>query len=353
MVRRIAILLCTVWACVAASAAQAGPTLVFDANTGNVLHAEQALAPWFPASLTKLMTAYLVFGAIRDGRLNPGTKMICSAEAHSQPPSKLGLPIGGTISVDLALKLLIVKSANDIAVMFAEAVSGSVEDFVAEMNATALKLGMTGTHFVNPHGLPGPGQVTTARDIGLLARALLRDFPEHAGLFSLERVKVGKSTLRSHNKLLGQFAGADGMKTGYICASGYNVVASATRGERRVIAVVLGGRSGKERNDTASDLLQRGFEEAWWKSILPKKLEDLSPSQEYGLRPEHMGPVVCKQRYRNGTDAYAVDARLYARSEARTISQGDTVAASASGTIPLIAAGPKAKAPIPTLRPEP
>ena len=351
--RQFAVLIFALWASLVANAANAGPALVFDAGSGRVLHSEKAMAPWFPASLTKLMTAYVAFGAVRDGRIDLKGKIVASKRARAQPPSKLGLPIGGKISVELALKALIVMSANDVAVMLAEAVSGSVEKFVSEMNATALELGMNGTYFVNPHGLPDPGQVTTARDIGLLSRALIRDFPEYGALFGLQRIKIGKRSVRSHNRLLGKFGGADGMKTGYICASGYNVVASATRGERRVIAIVLGATSGKVRNDKASALLEQGFSDAGGKGIVPKKLEDLSPAQEYGLLPEHMGPAVCRRRY-GKSEPYAVDAKLRAREEAKKVSKIAELSklAAASSVIPLIGTGQATKVPVPTLRPE-
>ena len=352
--RRTATLFFTLWAMLAVGAADAGPVLLFDAKTGNVLYAREAMAPWAPASLTKLMTAYVTFRAIRDERLKEDQRIPCSAEAHAQPPSKLGLPTGATIDVKTALKALIVMSANDVAVMLAEAVSGSVEKFVAEMNAIALELGMTGTYFTNPHGLPAAHQMTTARDIGLLTRALIRDFPEYDGLFGLESIKIGKRTVRSHNKMLGQFNGADGMKTGYICASGYNLVASATRGKRRVVAVVLGAKSGNARRAEAADLLERGFQDAWWKGINPKKLEELSPPYEYGLLPEHMGPVVCRGRYSDGEDAYAVDAKLRAQLEAEKITQIAKAPrlASASTVNPMIDPGPESDVPIPTLRPD-
>ncbi|HSM20324.1 MAG TPA: D-alanyl-D-alanine carboxypeptidase family protein [Hyphomicrobiales bacterium] len=305
---RFATLFLALWALLAPLSAAAGPSLIFDAKTGDVLHAEKPMAPWFPASLTKLMTAYLTFEAIHDGRLKEDQDIVASALAHEQPMSKLGMPIGGRIKVDFALRALIVMSANDVAVMLAEAVGGSVDNFVKRMNETAFRLGMTGTRFVNPHGLPAPGQVTTARDMGLLAQAVLRDFPEYAELFGLERVKIGKRWIRSHNPVLGRFEGADGMKTGYICASGYNLVASASRGERRLIAVVLGATSGGARKEAALDLLEKGFNGGWPQPV-SAKIDELSPARTYGLRPEHMGPVVCRGRYGNGGDAYEVDAR--------------------------------------------
>jgi D-alanyl-D-alanine carboxypeptidase len=208
---------------------------------------------------------------------------------------------------------------------------------------------MTGTLFANPNGLPGPNQLTTARDIGLLARALIRDFPEYGYLFGLERIKIGKRTIRAHNKLLGKFDGADGMKTGYICASGYNIAASATRGDRRIVAVVLGATSGNARREAAADLLERGFADASREAIAPEKLEELSPDREYGVRPEHMGPVVCTSRYGNN-EPYAVDAELRAQSEARKVAEIANAPKLASATaFPLIGGQ---KVPIPTLRPE-
>lgn len=298
------------WLAIAPTAALAGPSLVFDPQTGIVLHDEDATAPWFPASLTKLMTAYLTFSALRAGRLLPSTDLTVSARAAAEPPSKLGLPIGAKISVDLALRVLLVKSANDIAVVLAEGVWGDVDAFVSQMNATARGLGMTDTYFVNPNGLPAPEQVTTARDMGLLAQALLRDFPEYRHLFGLDAVKVGKRTMRTHNKLIGKFDGADGMKTGFICASGFNLVASATRNGRQLVAVVLGAPSGKTREEEAADLLQKGFESTWWTTLLPRKLAQMKPAKVRYARPQHMGPVVCKRRYPAGQDAYVIDARL-------------------------------------------
>lgn len=296
--------------------AAAGPALVFDAASGKVLHAEDATAPWFPASLTKLMTAYLAFGAIRSGRLKLDQRITCSPRAHGQPPSKLGLPVGAGISVELALKLIIVKSANDVAVMLAEAVSGSVETFAAEMNAAAARLGMTGSRFVNPHGLPDVNQVTTARDMGLLARALIAEYPEFFDWFSLERLTIGKAVVRTHNQLLKEFDGADGMKTGYICASGYNLVASARRGDRRLVAVVLGARSGKARTEAASALLEDGFGGGWIRRVTAPTLAEYRESARYASLPEHMGPAVCGRRY-GERDPYEVDERLRIQADAR------------------------------------
>ncbi|MEZ5909521.1 MAG: D-alanyl-D-alanine carboxypeptidase family protein [Hyphomicrobiaceae bacterium] len=263
-----------------AGSALAGPALVFEATSGRVLYAEDADHPWYPASLTKLMTAYITFEDLKAGKIKLTDKLKCSAKAHEQPPSKLGLPVGAEISVELGLKVLIVKSANDVALMLAETVAGSEEAFVARMNATAKRLGMTSTRFKNPHGLPDPDQFTTARDLARLSKAIIKDFPEHAALFTLDAVQVGNRKLGTHNALLKVFQGADGLKTGFICDAGYNVVASATRDGTRIVAVVLGEPSGHERTIRASSLLEHGFHNYTWKALFftGVTLEDLPRS---------------------------------------------------------------------------
>lgn len=245
----------------------AGPALLFDVNTNKVLYAEEPDSLWYPASLTKMMTAYLTFEAIKSGKLTLKSKISCSAHARKQPPSKIGLKVGGVMSLDLALKSLIVKSANDVAVMLAEAVAGSEPAFVARMNAKAKRLGMTRTKFVNPHGLPAPAQVTTARDLAKLARAIITDYPEYAHYWSMTQMRIGKIKLRSHNGLLRSFKGADGLKTGFICDSGFNVVASATRDGTRLVAVVLGDASSAERNVRTKNLLEYGYQQPGWKQL--------------------------------------------------------------------------------------
>ncbi|MGI9388183.1 MAG: D-alanyl-D-alanine carboxypeptidase family protein, partial [Methyloligellaceae bacterium] len=160
-----------------------GPALLFDASSGAIIYSDEPDTKWHPASLTKLMTAYLIFEEIRAGRLKMDDKIVTSKAAHRVQPSKIGLPVGGQMPVDVGLNTLIIKSANDVAIMFAEKISGNVPAFAARMNATARRLGMTRTNFVNPNGLHDPAQITTARDLGMLARAIIRDFPEHAVLF--------------------------------------------------------------------------------------------------------------------------------------------------------------------------
>ena len=246
---------------------RAGPALLFDSANGKVLYAEDQDHQWYPASLTKIMTAYLAFEALKAGKMTLDTKIACSESAHTQPPSKIGLPVGAEMTLELALKALIVKSANDVAVMLAEAIGGSEAAFVERMNATARRLGMTRTHFSNPNGLPAPDQVTTARDLAKLSVAVLRDFPEYAHYWSMPNVQIGKLKLGSHNSLLKTFEGADGLKTGFICDSGFNVVASATRDGTRLMAVVLGEPTGQDRSIRAASLLEHGFQQYGWKSL--------------------------------------------------------------------------------------
>ncbi len=247
--------------------ASAGPTLLFNPEDGRIFYAERMDDQWHPASLTKIMTAYLTFEALKAGRITLETKLLMSEEARAQPPSKIGLPVGGEMTVGLALRSLIIKSANDVAVMIAESLGGSVEGFAKQMNAKAKKLGMTRTKFVNPNGLPAAEQVTTARDMGRLAAAVLKDFPDYAHFWAMKKMRIGRIRLRSHNRLLRNFDGADGIKTGFICDSGFNIVASATRGEKRLIAVVMGQPTGRERTLRAAALLDHGFQTYSWKSI--------------------------------------------------------------------------------------
>lgn len=254
----------------------AAPTLLFDAADGTVLYAEDADNQWHPASVTKVMTAYLVFEAVKAGKIKLEDKMKCSEKAFQQQPSKVGLPVGGELSVEKGLEALIVKSANDVAVMLAETVGGSEETFVQKMNETAQRLGMTRTKFVNPNGLPAPEQVTTARDLAKLARAVTKEYPEYAKLWSMSEMRLGKMRLGSHNGLLRTFEGADGLKTGFICDSGFNVIASATRDGRRLMAVVLGSPTSRDRTARAANLLEYGFQNYAWKAAFnPQTVETL------------------------------------------------------------------------------
>src|SRR5678809_848784 len=277
----------------ASSGASAGPALVFEPYNGTVFYAEDPDAQWFPASLTKLMTAYVTFQALKAGTVTPDTKLICSKEATEQAPSKLWLKVGESITLDVALKVLIVQSANDVAVMIAEGIAGSQEAFVQRMNEAAQHLGMTRTNFANVNGLPDERQFTTARDLAKLSRAIIIAFPEHADLFTTVEVQVGKQIMRTHNSLLVSLPGADGMKTGFICDSGFNVVASATRDGRRLVAVVLGEPSVASRNDRATDLLENGFRRYFWKSLFGTSLDGLAIQASLSNSPTHLRNSVC------------------------------------------------------------
>ncbi len=294
------------------SYSHANPVLVMEADSGRVLFSLEDNAPWYPASLTKMMTAYVTFKAIREGRVRLDDRVANSQRAASMPASKLGLPIDATIELETALKVLIVKSANDVAVMIAEHVAGSVENFAVEMNQAARTLAMRGTNYVNPNGLPNQNQITTARDMAKLARAIMREFPQYNEIFGLTSTRIGRINLRSHNNLLKSFEGADGMKTGFICASGYNVVASATRNGRRLIAVVLGASSGGQRQKIATEYLELGFANAWTNPMVvnlqPASVEAGAGSLFSATRrPVHMGPDVCRRRYPASRDPNDID----------------------------------------------
>jgi D-alanyl-D-alanine carboxypeptidase len=239
--------------------ASAEAMLLIEASTGKVLHAENATYPWYPASVTKVLTAYLTLTAVKERRLALDSLLTVSARAAAQAPSKMGFKPGTTVTVDNALKMLMVKSANDVAFVLAEGVSGSVEQFAEDMNATSRRLGMTQSHWVNPNGLPAEEQITSARDLAILGRAMVRDFPEYLHYWNIPAIKFGKKVMRNTNSLIGRYNGADGGKTGFICASGFNVMASATRNGRRLIAVVLGSPSSPVRGAKTAGMLERGF----------------------------------------------------------------------------------------------
>ena len=281
------------WAYCAQPAA-AGATVLFDFQDGHVLYAEDLDQPWYPASLTKMMTAYLAFTAIREKRATKETKIFISPAAHKMPPTRLGLKVGKDITLDDALRALMLRSANDIAVAIAETLGGDEASFVKQMNQTAARLGMAHTHFINPHGLPAEQQVTTARDMGLLARALLHDFPEEAALYAQTQATIHKITIGTHNALLTSFPGGDGIKTGYTCASGYNLVASATRNGRKLIAVLLGETSSNTRTARAAALLESGFRTREFKSAFPIARVDNYRSQLVGAGLEPSAVLLAK-----------------------------------------------------------
>ena len=242
-----------------AGPASANPVLLFDINTGQVLAHQDAFRRWHPASLTKLMTAYVTFRAVAAGELALDSPIKMTKHSAAEPPSKMGFKAGSVMTLDNALKMMLVKSANDIAMAVGENVGGSEETFVVRMNAEAQRLGMSDTHFVNPNGLHAEDQYTTARDLALLVTAIRNEFPQYAPYFSIEGIRAGKKTLMSYNLLVGRYAGADGMKTGFVCASGFNMIGSATRGNKTLVAIVLGEKSAIKRTDAVAALLERGF----------------------------------------------------------------------------------------------
>ena len=233
--------------------------VVVDVDSGDVLYQDNAATPWFPASTTKLMTVYVALSAVKEGRITLDTPMMVSPRAASMQPSKMGFRPGTLVTLDNALKMLMVKSPNDVAVTIAEGVDGSVEAFADDMNVYATRLGLHESHFVNPNGLPDSRHVSSARDMAMIGRALLHDFPEERGLFNIGTLAFGGRLINNHNGLLGRYPGADGMKTGFTCAAGYNLVASATRDGRHLITVIMGAPSTRERNDRAAALFDRFF----------------------------------------------------------------------------------------------
>ncbi|MDI1344617.1 MAG: D-alanyl-D-alanine carboxypeptidase [Pseudolabrys sp.] len=277
----------------ASGRAQAEAQLLIEASTGKVLHAENATYPWYPASVTKLMTAYTTLRAIKEQRITFNTLITMSRNAVAQQPTKMGFKLGTQLTIDNALKMLMVKSANDVAVAIAEGVGGSLEGFADMMNANARRLGMSQSNFVNPNGLPAENHVTSARDLGILARALILEFPEDDSYWHIHSIRYGNRVMRNYNSLIDRYPGADGMKTGFICASGYNVVASATRNGRRLIAIVLGAYSGAVRAQKAAQLLERGFGSGGLTWLTPSlgTVDALAPidAQPPNLREEMCG----------------------------------------------------------------
>ncbi|HSP24965.1 MAG TPA: D-alanyl-D-alanine carboxypeptidase [Saliniramus sp.] len=237
--------------------------IVVDVKTGKTLHAENADAIRYPASITKVMTLYLVFERLEQGRLRLDTPLNVSRKAAAEPPSKLGLRPGSTITVENAILALVTRSANDVAAVIAENLGGSIEGFAREMTSTAHAMGMTKTVFRNPHGLPNRGQVTTARDLTLLAIAVQDRFPEYYKYFQRRSFTFSGKTHRNHNRLLGRVEGVDGIKTGFIRASGFNLMTNAKTRDRHIVTIVLGGRSGAHRDGIVERLVQNNLPRAY------------------------------------------------------------------------------------------
>lgn len=247
--------------------------IVVDANTGDVLRSRNADSERFPASLTKIMTLYLLFERLETGRFTLDSEFAVSAHAAAQAPSKLGLKPGQTISVEDAIKALVTKSANDVAAVVGEAIAGSEEEFGKLMTRKARALGMTRTVYKNASGLPDEDQVTTARDQALLAMAIQDRFPKYYDYFSTSSFTWRGRKFRNHNRLLGRVKGVDGIKTGYTRASGFNLTTAVHRGDRHIVAVVLGGKSSRWRDARMRELIEDNVMEASVKRTLPKFAE--------------------------------------------------------------------------------
>ncbi len=304
--------------------AHAEAKLLLEASTGKVLLAENATYPWYPASVTKLMTTYTTLREVQQRKISLNTLITMTRDAAAQEPSKMGLPVGARLTIDNALKMMLVKSANDVAVAIAEEVAGSIPKFADLMNANAARLGMTQSHFVNPNGLPAEHHVTSARDLGILARALIREFPQYDYYWHIHAIRYGNRIIHNYNHLLDRYPGADGMKTGFICASGFNLVASATRNGRRLIAIVLGAYSGAARTLEAAKLLERGFDSTPLSWLTPSlgTVDALSPVDALppDLRDEMCGP----HRHRHKPPSDNDD-------DSDTVASADTDGSSAQG----------------------
>lgn len=289
------------------------PHVVVERESGTVISANRPFERWYPASLTKLMTLYVTLKAMRDGEIEDGSPAVMSANASAQRGSRMGYAQGTELRVDMAMRLVAVKSANDVSVALAEAVAGSEAAFVERMNLEAARLGMTDSSFSNPHGLHSENQYTSARDMALLARQLLVDFPRYAAIFAIPAVRAGEKLHYSYNLLLERFAGADGMKTGFVCASGYNFVASATRDGRQLIAVVLGTFSQTERAVEAARLLRDGFA-ADMSQVRPVSV-GVFYRQGAAIPPQSRRATMCsesarQQRYDPGAGQAKIDSPL-------------------------------------------
>ena len=259
------------------AAAQAAPyaAIVIDARDGSVLHSRNADTPLHPASLTKMMTLYLAFEAVESGALDLDQQVRISRNAASEPPSRLGLRAGQRISVRYLIRAAAIRSANDAATALGEAIAGSEQAFAQRMTQTARSLGMTQTTFRNAHGLTASGHMSTARDMATLSRHLFYDFPEYYNVFGRTSASAGIATVNNTNRrLLNSYRGADGIKTGYTRAAGYNLAASAERGGERVIAVIFGGRSSDWRYQRMVELLDMGFDRA------PSRVAVVRPTRE-------------------------------------------------------------------------
>jgi D-alanyl-D-alanine carboxypeptidase len=287
IVRQIVVV--TLLALLSLGRVQANPMLLVDMDSLEVLYAQEAGQPWHPASLTKMMSAYVTFEEIAKGTVTLDTPVVLSKKAAGQAPSKTSLPAGSGLTLKDALYIMVVKSANDVSMAIAETVGGSEAGFVAKMNDAAARMGLTATHFTNPNGLHDPNQYSSARDLAVLALYIRQSFPQYLPLFGTDVVRLGKANLESNNSLLTSFAGTTGMKTGFVCASGLNMVATVERNGRNLMAIVLGGSSARERNERAAELILRGFSGA----ARPTGQQVLTLANNPGVPPVDMRSQIC------------------------------------------------------------
>ncbi|MBX4335972.1 D-alanyl-D-alanine carboxypeptidase family protein [Bartonella raoultii] len=308
--------------------ALAQPFISVDVETGRILAHNQAFRRWYPASLTKLMTAYIIFRAMNAGKILPNKRITISKYAAKAPALRSGYKAGSVLTLDTALSITLVNSTNDLAIAMSESIAGSQQAFVKKMNAEARRLGMFGTHFANASGLPNPHNYSTARDIALLAVQIRREFPQYAHYFSIPAIDfTEKHKIQPNsNNLIGRFKGIDGMKTGFICASGFNLVASATRNKRTIIAVILGANSVSEREEKAAQLLEMGFLHQGSSQLT---LKTLKPYGTQMTQASDMRQQTCT------TEAIKMHANSYDE-------QGNIIL-----TSPFIAPSPSASSPLP------
>lgn len=322
--------------------------LIVDAQSGRELAADRADELRYPASLTKMMTIYLTFSALDSGRLSLGDSLPVSVNALNAPPTKMGMTPGGTVNVRDAVMALVTRSANDAAVLLAEGMAGSEEAFARAMTQKARQLGMSSTVFRNASGLPNREQVTTARDLTKLANALLRDYPHYYGIFSVQSYAYRNRTLTNHNRMLGNYDGADGLKTGYTNASGFNLVMSAMRDNRRLIGVVMGGDSASQRDRQMAALMDRGFAMAQSMQLSAWTAQRKPPSARYTAAQFDPGASFA-EAYRPPAAVAKVDATTQQKPTVTPKYAGFVAPAPATpATVPATAAVP-ASSDVPTL----
>jgi len=270
-----------------------GPDLTFNIETGQVYSSKNPFDRWYPASLTKMMTAYTVLRQVKAGKITLQSPVRISPNALSKPPSKMGFPVGTILNFEAALKIILVKSANDVATAIAESAGGSEFEFARLMNRYSKEIGMADSHWVNPHGLHDVAQYSSAHDLGVLARQIYNEFPQHAELFGLQAIKVGRRTFRNHNALMRQFDGTIGMKTGFICAGGISMVVSVESEEGIIVSVVLGGQTSKHRNVKAAQLLTHALTQT---QARPFVHFDEMPQYSSPSAPIDIRPQVCSKK---------------------------------------------------------